>query len=280
MIDPIVLYLIFGLVGIFGLYGSEWKNEPLHSFRKINYFAIFSFGLAYFIFYSLEKINYPNYVFSTYHIHPTQLTVPLVLSLYSYIISSKNILLVYLKKTEILHKWFPIIVIMLWILFQNFIDSGSYAAREILFMIRNPKASYDRKMEEKIGKQFYDYVLFIKENSPQDSKILIPPFQTGLWEQTGNVPYMTYFLYPRTLLNGKESISSYDLQKEKIDYVLVVWEEFPTSPGSYDGWPKFEIKAEKVVYMVSPTENKEEKGDYIYKQNGNKEAWGIIKVKK
>jgi len=124
------------------------------------------------------------------------------------------------------------VVILSWIIFKNFTDSGSYAAREIIFMINNPRATYDQKMELKVGKQFYNYVLFVKNNTPEDSTILIPPFPTWPWAQTGNIPYMTYFLYPRTLLNGKEYTPGYDLKKDDIDFVLVAWGELAATPGS------------------------------------------------
>lgn len=280
LIDSVLIYLAFGILGILRLFSPERKIRSLHTFNKINYYGIYLFGLVYIFFYVSAKTHYPNYVFSTYHIHPTQTAVPLVLSLYSYMISSKDVFRVIHKSPEILFKWFPTVIILLWIFFQNFIDSGAYAMREILFIVENPTASYDRKMEEKVGKQFYNYVMFVKNNTPENSTILLPPFPTWPWAQTGNVPYMTYFLYPRKLLNGKEFFSSYDLKKDNIDYVLIVWGELPPPPGSYGGWPKFDVNAEKIVYMISPTEKKEEKGDYVYKQSSKTDAWGIIKVRK
>lgn len=280
-ISALLIYLVFGIVGLFGLYGTEWKNKPLRMFRKLSYFAVYIFGAGYLLFYLLEKIHYPNYVFSTFHIHPAQLATPLALSVYAYAISSKDVLLMILNNSEILFKWFPITTILLWILIQNFIEVGMSAGRDLSFMAKNPTASYDQKMEEKLGKQFYNYALFVKENTPEDSKILLPPFPANPWPQTGNIPYMTYFLYPRTLLNGEEYSSKHDLKKEGIDYVLVTWGEMqPTSGSHTNGWPKFDVKADKIIYMINEKENREEKGDYVYKKVENKEVWGIIKVKK
>ena len=278
-VNPLVVYLGYGILGLIGLYGKEWKYIPLRLFQKTNYFAIIIFGLGYSIFYLLETINYHNYVFSTFHIHPLQLATPLFLSIYSFIICSKNTLMLIAKNREILFKWFPFVVIVLWIVFKNFTDSGSYAAREIIFMLKNPKASYDQKMELKIGKQFYNYVLFVKNNTPEDSTILIPPFPVWQWAQTGNIPYMTYFLYPRTLLNGKEYTPGYDLKKDDVDFVLVAWGELAAPPGSLSGWPKFDVSAEKIIYIDDAGNIREEKGDYKYKELENREAWGVVKVK-
>src|SRR3989304_1094393 len=86
-IEALFVYLAFGIAGLFGLYGSEWKEQPLRSFRIINFCAIYVFGLVYYTFYLLEKIHYPNYVFSTFHIHPLELGTPLSLSTFAYVIS-------------------------------------------------------------------------------------------------------------------------------------------------------------------------------------------------
>ena len=279
-VNPLVIYLGYGILGLLGLYGNEWKHIPIRLFQKVNYFASIFFGFGYAAFYFLEKIHYPNYIFSTFHIHPDHLAVPLLISIYSFIISSKNSLLLISKHREALFKWFPFVVILSWIIFKNFTDSGSYAAREIIFMINNPRATYDQKMELKVGKQFYNYVLFVKTNTPEDSTLLIPPFPAWQWAQTGNIPYMTYFLYPRTLLNGKEYTPGYDLKKDDIDFVLVAWGELPAPTGSLSGWPKFDVNAGKIIYLNPAGGIREEKGDYKYKELENKEAWGIIKVRK
>ncbi|KKQ95043.1 MAG: hypothetical protein UT21_C0009G0008 [Candidatus Woesebacteria bacterium GW2011_GWA1_39_11b] len=280
-IDALFFYLAFGIAGLSGLYGDKWKEQPLRLFRKINYYAIYVFGLGYFTFYLLEKTHYPNYVFSTFHIHPLELGTPLGLSIFAIIISSKDVLLMIQKNLGILYKWFPIVVIFSWILVKSFIDIGTSAARDVSFIINNPTASYDQKMEVKLGKKFYDYVLFVKKNTPEDSKILIPPFPTWPWAQSGNIPYMTYFLYPRTLLNGEEYSPKYDLNKEDIDFVLLAWGELDAPVGGQtNGWPKFDVRAEKIIYMINEGRSIEIEEDYVYKRVENRQVWGLIKVKK
>ncbi len=180
-----------------------------------------------------------------------------------------------------MYKWFPVVVIFSWIIVKSSIDLGTAATRDVLYMMKNPTASYDQKMEEKLGKKFYDYVLFIKKYTPENSKILIPPFPTWPWAQSGNIPYMTYFLYPRTLLNGEEYSPKYDLIKENVDYVLLAWGELDSPAGEEaNGWPKFNVKAEKIIFMLADGRSMEKEEDYIYKEVENKEVWGLIKVKR
>jgi len=280
-INAFLIYLLFGIVGLFGLYGSEWKEKQLRMFRLLCNFSVYIFGVVYLYFYLLEKTQYHNYVFTTFHIHPGQLAVSLAISIYGYTVSSKGVLLTILANRQKIFKWFPITVIVVWILFQNLIDVGISAAKDLSFMAKNPTASYDQKMEEKLGKQFYNYVLFVKDNTPEDSTILIPPFPANPWPQTGNIPYMTYFLHPRILLNGEEYSSKYNYVEDGIDYVLVVWGEMRPTIGEHtNGWPKFDVEADKIIYFTSEYESRVEEKNYQFRDEDNKEAWGIIEVKK
>jgi hypothetical protein len=62
---------------------------------------------------------------------------------------------------------------------------------------------------------------------------------------------------------------------------LLAWGETEAAFGNHPhGWPKFDVEAEKIVYMVNKKDRKEEVGDYIYKNVENKELWGVIRVKK
>lgn len=280
--DSILVYVIFGILGLALFYISDDSDDrSLTIYQKIYSIAIFIFGLIFFFFYILEKKNYPNYVFSTYHLQPKLLSTPLTLSIFASIFSSKKLLHDGLKNSEHLFRWFSIVAIFIWILIMNFIDIVSSSSKNLYFMINEPNATYGQRMQEKIGKQFYDYVMFVKENTSENSKILLPPFPAYPWPQTGNIPYMTYFLYPRTLFNGGEYSPEYDLQEDGIDYVLLDWGETEATSGVYThGWPKFDVNADQITYFLENNETKIEHSDYIYGKVEGKELWGIIKVKK
>lgn len=138
------------------------------------------------------------------------------------------------------------------------------------------------KLRHKIAPEVLDYYEFIKGNTPEDAKILIPP-QGFPWPMTGNAAYSRYFLYPRHLINGKEKEAGLDLKKENIQYVLVIWGE---SEGlEYDfthGWPKFSVPAQKIIYkkptdLVFNYEKVITQKDFDPKE-AQKEWWGIIEV--
>jgi hypothetical protein len=267
--NPAIIYGGFLLSGLVNLFGAKPTNIVLPSLmNKLSYLAIFLFGLAFFAFYLLDTVKYANFTFSTFHLHTLQLTVPLALSVYMYLVSLKWNTLKFLGTLKPIYKLkFLLIAILLWICVPNVIDLVKFNAINLSFIFKNPTASYDTKMEYLLGKQFYNYVLFIKANTPENAKILLPPFR--------------YFLYPRTTLNGNEYNSGYDLGKERVGYVLVAWGETESTSGGYThGWPKFDVEADRIIYVDEKGEINTKPGDYIYKNVVGQQLWGLIKVKK
>jgi hypothetical protein len=167
---------------------------------------------------------------------------------------------------------------------------GQYAIRDFntikgerpIFILKNINLSYDKKMEMVIGKLAYDYAIFIKDNTPPNARILIPP-QSYPWDKTGNVAYLRYFLYPRDLINGDEKDPKVDIQS--VDYVLIDYGETNISQyGHTNVWPKFDVAGEYKVIWDPETNNFWKVDNGYYKYNGkeadNLEKWGLIKVKK
>jgi len=148
------------------------------------------------------------------------------------------------------------------------------------FILRNINLSYDAKMEIMVGKTSYNYVIFLKENTPEDSTILIPP-QGFPWPHTSNVGYFRYFLYPRKLVNGNEKDSKVDLKS--VDFVLIDYGETKISQyGFTNVWPKFDVDGEYIIYWdpVSKKTWKADNSKYTYDKSDLVERWGIVKIKK
>lgn len=149
-----------------------------------------------------------------------------------------------------------------------------------LFILRNINLDNDSKMGMKIGKLPYDYTMFIKDNTSPNSTILIPP-QGYPWDKTGNVGYLRYLLFPRSLINGNEKDSSVDINN--VDYVLIDYGETNVSEYGYTNvWPKFNINGEYIIYWDPTTQRtwQDNSGVYKYSMNDKNERWGIIKIKK
>jgi hypothetical protein len=139
-------------------------------------------------------------------------------------------------------------------------------------------ASYDYKMTAlDRWSNYYDYIKFVKDNTPKNASILVPPQQLP-WYSTGNVGLDRYFLYPRNLENGNlnESIDS-----SKYDYVLIVWGEWNIDDKNVYGWPKVPVKANSIIYFDPATRGvSEKKENYNPIESTENGVWGIIKVKK
>ena len=82
-------------------------------------------------------------------------------------------------------------------------------------------SSYDEKMRSRWG-WYYDFISFIKENTPEDANILFPP-QSKQYPRVGNLGLNSYFLLPRSLHHGNEQI----VQSLKSPVYVVIRKEFP-----------------------------------------------------
>jgi len=283
LVPPLVIYIICLIVSICLIRKKKMAIAILGI--KLSLLSLVSsilFGVLFFVLMIIENLNYSNFVFSNLHIHPEQLVWPFFISVVEYIITKYlNISKKRFKNVffSLFHLELLIIPLAVVVLTNNIIGIIPIVKNDLMFLIQHPNATYTQKMEHELGKTFYDYVLFIKANTPENSKILIPPWPAYPWPQSGNGIYMRYFLYPRILVSGNEYESNHDLTKEKFDYVLIAWGETPTTSGSYThGWPKFDVKAKEVILWNNTSKLSIEYGSYIYSKVQWKDLWGLIKL--
>lgn len=271
-VNPIIIYVFLGIVEFLGSFifkrraGNSFKN-----FQRVNFFLSLLLFLLFIMLSFIENVTYANFVFSTFHISISGLVYPVILTICT------NFILFNLRYLVI-----PIFGLVLGLVLENNLSNIWINNKSNLqYVFNHPSDSYKQKMENSLGKQFYDYVLFVKENTPENAKILLPPFPAYPWPQTGNIPYMRYFLYPRTLLNGDEYSASYNLKKDGIDYVLLAWgETVATSNGYTHGWPKFDVNAGDIIFWMPDGSVITKKENYSYDQFKGQELWGLIKVAK
>lgn len=260
----------FGLLLVFVvsfiIFSKFYKNVL---FAKLLLVVTYILTFVYLVFDTLERVTYLNFVFSHFHLHVYLLLLSVVLVAIIFLINTEK------KKVNIY-----VISVLSVILVQYLItDMSSIAKSNIGYMIENPRATYNQKMEKAIEKKPYDFTLFIKENTPENAKILIPP-QGYPWPQTGNVAYLRYFIYPRILINGNEKDQKVNLQT--VDYVLIAYGETTISEyGFTNVWPKFDVKGEYIIYWNPETNEtwQDKTGIYKYSPNDKSEKWGIIKIK-
>ncbi len=260
----LALLSIFALS--FYLFRKIYKNSII---MKMLVMATYLMTILYLIFSTLEKINYSNYVFSHFHLHPYLFLLSTILMSLLFLINDKT------TKVNIY-----IYVVLFIVSLQYLINGATEISRShIGFMFKNINANYNEKMEVLVEKIPYDFAMFIKNNTPENSTILIPP-QSYPWDKTSNVGYLRYFLYPRNLINGGEKNSAVDLST--IDFVLIDYGETNISENGFTNvWPKFDVKGNSILYWNPETgETIEDKtGIYKYNENDRSEKWGIIRIK-
>ncbi len=304
-------FLALSVVSAFGVLikkilfdeGKMEENNMTSFALRFNFILTPIFFAFYFILIGLENRNYPNYVFSSYHLQPDNffnlVLLGLVLSFvgifYFYNENGKGkvdrlirFLLIefgdfsfektqkssvfrdFLSRSLFLVSLFLLVVYF----FNNLSKSLSLSFKNTLYIFTHLDATYDDKMR-KVWGFYYDYMKFVKENTPENATIVIPP-QQAPWLSEGNVALSRYFLYPRKLLNGY-----YDsLPKEHFDYVLLAYGTWRANKDEDYGWPKVELEASEIIYL-DPKNNEVGKiKDVVYRPNFNdKVLWGVIKVK-
>lgn len=254
----IILYIVYRKIG-----NTKFvKNIPI--------ILVILVGLLYISTNVIENATYQNYIFSHFHVHPESLLLPFILLMPLFSLNEDEI------RIRIL---FYVIIFLIIGQYSINVFRSIRAARP-LFILRNINLSYDQKMEMMMGKLFYDYAAFIKNNTPEKSTILIPP-QGFPWPQTGNVGYLRYLLFPRNLINGNEKDSKVGLGS--VDYVLIDYGESTISEYGFTNiWPKFNVEGEYILYWnpLDETIRKVDNGKYVYSPDKKTEEWGIVKIKK
>lgn len=247
--------------------------------RKIDKLVLFFFVFLlsfYIVLKVVNRLTSLDDLFSKLHIQPDNLIWPVLISFvlvaivwipqinFRKLLNIQSIFLLFA---------FSIIVINLYSIYKtNWLT--------FRFVITHPYATYDDRMRKAIGDLTYNYTLFINKYTPPKASLLIPP-QAFPWPASGNVPYFRYFVYPRVISNGDEFESPSKDTLNKIDYVLLNWGEtdMVEFPHTHD-WPKFDVKAEKIIFMNEDGSfGGEVKGDYHYKDYKGKRVWGLIVVK-
>ena len=287
---PIYAAAFFLLVIFKALNPGERYTRSDIAFGYGKRMALFS-GAGFLIFSFFELISYPNFVFSNFHLHPNALIWPFALSaaLYIFGYQVQNLLnlevwkvkgKIVLRKIKSLDLFACLIcLVVLAIFFINLSKNIQNFRDNLIYILRNPRISTEQKLRKKVTPIFYDYVVFINKNTPEDAKILIPP-QGFPWPQSGNYAYIRYFIFPRAGTSGKEYEPGINIQEKGISYVLLAWGETETTEYGYThGWPKFDIPADWITYYDEKGNTYKKDGNYYYKEFAGKKVWGVIKVK-
>ncbi len=169
------------------------------------------------------------------------------------------------------------VIFLLGVLILNLYKTFNFLWADITVMENFPRLTYGQKMQAKYG-LYYDFMEFVKKNTPDDAVILIPPSMVPFMA-SGNSYLSNYFLYPRRLINGQ--LNKPPQYLNRYNYVLVVWKDFEEKgEESLYGWPKFSVPAKEILYMATVNSGIDavKKGDYLPNDQMNIGHYGLIKL--
>lgn len=221
---------------------NDDKQKELDILLKINYlFFPFIFLIVFFLF-QLERENYSNFVFSTFHVHINTLIKVMTISGFLFVIHlveefflSKSGLKKKLKISNFM-KGLDIKKTVFFLVMVLAVSSQIYQAygRLIVYGAKTLRYSFST-FEDKKGIVFGDpYIVFkfISENIPPESIVAVAP--QSIEGIIGNIGFARYFLHPIYLfhpIEHKKNILD-------VDYVIVTSNLTSVEDGTFFTWPE------------------------------------------
>lgn len=210
----------------------------------------------------LETIHYPNYVYTLLHINPVTFQFFVAL-LWFHTLS--------LSGTKFLRS-----LLISGLIFVGISGAGrtlGMVYENIVKISKDPFASYESKMAS-VYPGFYPAIQIVKSLTPDSATILIPP-QGNPWEVEGNAAMVTYFLYPRKVVNLDPSTIA-DLPDNS--YLLIAKGSWPRTGAVDYGWPKIGVSASR-IWHIDLTQDQVIEYARDYDPLFDKWDWGLIEVK-
>jgi hypothetical protein len=191
---------------------------------------IFTGGLISLIVYWLEFTTYDNFVYSHFHILPDHLAIFAGFLIGLFILSRmiKQSFLIMLS-----------LMVVVSFGFSGISRATAAAAANLSLWLFSPQSIADRAVSNIYGNDL-KFIEFIKNSTPDNSRIVIPPAAAGR-RHTADIWLMSSFLYPRKITDYRP-----EMDLSKYDYV-VISSEFDTEQTQGNTWPDFDIKNARVV---------------------------------
>ncbi|EKE12713.1 MAG: hypothetical protein ACD_13C00144G0018 [uncultured bacterium] len=273
LIDAKVYFAITIVFLIF----SDAKSNFAGFVLRVNRLILIPLSLIYLGFSLLEGAHFTNYVLSTFKFHLDGLVLVVLFSLSIYLVDKfKNTI------PRTFGKLGPIYAAMIFLITFFMVKNITYAANTgisrnsyILFHLRS---SYDDKMFYEWG-VFYRFMVFVKNNTPQDATIIIPPMEDPWLMGSGNDHFVRAFLYPRKLIQEPKIIPDIKAFGPNT-YILITWGKEACKPDpECHGWPRQEIAAKRIIYKDPDSTNViETRENSVYKLEDDKYVYGIIEL--
>lgn len=256
---------------------SKTRNRFSKLVSTINSFIFAVSGFGYIYFSVIEANHYVNYVLSKFHFSLGGLV-------YVVLLSGAIFLAERLKRKKIINEekikfgnitaYFLIVYTLvagMGVTVKNSIDGDIYAATHIT-------DSYDEKMYFH-WHDFYDYMVFVRNNTPENASIVIPPQHEPYWSRSGNLFLVRSFLYPRNIIQyGMEEIPDIKTLLPNT-YLMIVWAEWGCDAGVCKGWPEQVIRVKEAIYKDSDSVGiKRIRQNFTFDPGDTNNSVGLLKI--
>lgn len=265
-------------ISIFLLIFLNTKTKLMQLVFKINNIVLIALTILYLGLYLLEGANYMNYVLNKFHFHLDGLILPVLFGFFIFLVQKfKDEIVDFGKKSKV----YPVFVLLLvYFVVKNLSYSLEMGVSRTSYILFHLRSAYDEKMTYQWG-IFYQFMMFVKNNTPEDAIIIIPPMQDPWLMGSGNPNFVRAFLFPRkiiqeTLLIPDSSIKSHGPGT----YILITWgKELCRPDPDCHGWPKQKIKASEVIFKKSDSsEVIKTTKDTVYDPTDKTYVYGLIKL--
>lgn len=260
----------------------------------LNRLSLIPLILTYYVLANLEINNFPNYVFSHFHINPDNLMSILVLNLLVFgleLLRSTNlsgeIHLILRRRFGLLLTPQSVVQLLffgsiMFFMVPQLQYDFNYTYINTVRTLQSLRETPDQKMILMLGGKKYTgwvyiYAQFLKSYTPSDAVLFIPP-QTEGWQMEGNQYYFRWFVYPRKLTTSQDIEAPIP---DDASYVAIAEGAWPWGMKEF-GWPRIKIPAEriaKIILIDRETEVVTEQMNVDYVWDPNKHLWGVIKLK-
>jgi hypothetical protein len=272
-IDAKVYFALTIVLLLFSTGKSSFSNIVL----KINRFLVVFFVLIYLVLIALEGAHYTNYVLATYRIHIDGLVIVVLFGLSIFV--AKKVGEIIPRKISKLGILYPAMIFVLALfMVQNMASISNLAVNADSYALFHLKNSYDDKMYYQWG-DFYRFMVFVRNNTPDNAKIVISPMRDPWLIGSGNLHYVRAYLYPREIIQYKTMTLPVETFANGT-YLLISWGARDCKPDpDCHGWPRQEIPASEIIYKdPNSTDVIKTLQNSVYTPANKEYVYGLIEI--
>ena len=255
---------------------SATKSKYLKLVLKLNTLVLILVTAAYLGFSFIEAVHFPNYVLSTYHFSLDGLGFLFLFSFSLFLIHRIRV-----KKAIVKSKNIGYLILVFFVAYVFMANTGASitaALKEDFYVFTHLGETYDQKMYFR-WKGFYNYMLFVKNNTPEDASIVIPPQIAPWWTRSGNLKLVTSFLYPRKIIQYDTKLIPDPKSLPPDTYIMIAWGEWECDIQGCKGWPEQVIKTKEAIFKdPNSTGVKEIRQNFTYDPEDTSNPFGLLRM--